>query len=108
MISGTDGRAPGVAYLVAARMCKYMDTFGELCAKLRKLPKTNKRKREDVSNPLTEYVRALLLPCVYSGTVPALPFKCVYETENYKQYDVTGNPPLTKLFVSTDGQYEFE
>ena len=27
-----------------------MDTFGELCAKLRKLPKTNKRKREDVQS----------------------------------------------------------
>lgn len=85
-----------------------MDTFGELCAKLRKLPKSQKRKREDVSNPLTEYVRALLLPSLHMGQVPELPFKCVYETENYKQYDVTGNPPLTKLFVYKDGQYEFE
>lgn len=85
-----------------------MDTFGELCAKLRKLPKTQKRKREDVSNPLTEYVRALLMPSLYRNEVPVLPFKCVYETEHYKQYDVTGNPPLTKLFVYTNGQYEFE
>ena len=85
-----------------------MDAFGELCAKLRKLPKSNKRKREDVSNPLTEYVRALLMPSIYTGTLPELPFKCVYETDNYRQYDVTGNPPLAKLFVYNNGQYEFE
>lgn len=85
-----------------------MDTFGELCAKLRKLPDSRKRKREDVSNPLTEYVRALLLPSQFTGTVPTLPFKCVYQTDTYKQYDVTGNPPLTKLFVYSNGHYEFE
>jgi len=108
VLSNTEDHVPHWPYLVRTRLSKYMDSFGELCAKLRKLPKSNKRKREDVSNPLTEYVRALLLPCVYSQTTPVLPFKCVYETENYKQYDVTGNPPLSKLFVYTNGQYEFE
>ena len=48
------------------------------------------------------------MPSKYSGKLPTLPFKCVYQTENYKQYDVTGNPPVTKLFVYNNGEYEFE
>tara|TARA_B100001540_G_C15750070_1_gene616520 strand:- start:388 stop:645 length:258 start_codon:yes stop_codon:yes gene_type:complete len=85
-----------------------MDAFGELCAKLRTLPKQQKRKREDLSNPLVQYVRALMLPASHMESPPELPFKCIFETENYRLYDVTGNPPLTKLYVYKNGMYEFE
>ena len=85
-----------------------MDHFDQLRAKLRALPSRGrkKRKREDLSNPLVQYVRAIMIPAQHRGVAPELPFKCVQKTDTYTAYDVEGNPPLTMLYVYTNGTYE--
>ncbi len=86
-----------------------MDRFGALRAKLRALPgSSRKRKRQDLTNPLIQYMRAIMIPARHQNKAPALPFKCIHESDTFKAYDVTGNPPVTTLYVYTDGRYEFE
>ena len=97
------------SYLMVLFHIKYMDRFGKLRAKLRALPgHSKKRKREDLSNPLVQYIRAIMIPAKHRGEMPELPFKCVAEHDTYRAYDVTGNPPLTMLYVYTNGTYELE
>jgi hypothetical protein len=85
-----------------------MQRFDQLRAKLRALPGRGrkKRKREDLSNPLVQFVRAIMIPARHRGVAPDLPFKCVQKTDTYDAYDVEGNPPLTMLYVYHDGTYE--
>lgn len=86
-----------------------MERLAKLRAKLRALPgHSRKRKREDLTNPLVQYIRALLIPARHKREMPELPFKCVEKNDTYTVYDITGNPPLTMLYVYPDGRYELE
>ena len=85
-----------------------MDHLANLRAKLRALPgQSRKRKREDLSNPLIQFIRAIMIPAQHKGEIPVLPFKCVEENDEYRVFDITGNPPLTMMYVYKNGSYEF-
>lgn len=65
----------------------------EIRAILQKLSGGTKRKREDMSNPLVAYCRALFTPHFHSGTVPDIPFDNIQNNV----YNVEGNPPHKML-----------
>ncbi len=70
---------------------------------LHKLAGSKKRKREhDITNPLVQYCRALLIPHFHSGTKPEIPFAQVQEGV----FDVEGNPPHKLLQIHAD-TFEF-
>jgi hypothetical protein len=60
---------------------------------------TVKRKRLPRTNPLTEYVQALLQPHIVNGTPCTLPFKVVSTFDDHAVYEVQGNPPFNMLVV---------
>lgn len=70
---------------------------------LHKLAGSKKRKRNhDVTNPMVQYCRALLIPHLHSGTQPDIPFEKLQEGV----YDVAGNPPHKMLQLHAD-TFEF-
>jgi hypothetical protein len=70
----------------------------EIRAILHKLSGGAKRKREDLSNPLVAYCRALLIPHFKAGTKPDIPFDVIQDNV----YNVEGNPPHKMLQVHKD------
>ena len=69
---------------------------------LHKLSGGNKRKREDTSNPLVRYCKALFIPHFHSKTKPDIPFDKIQNNV----YNVEGNPPHKMLQVHED-YFEF-
>lgn len=69
---------------------------------LQNLAGKNKRKREDTSNPLVAYCRALFIPHFHSKTSPPIPFDSI-QTDIY---NVEGNPPH-KLLQVHENYFEF-
>jgi hypothetical protein len=70
---------------------------------LHKLAGSKKRKRNhDVTNPMVQYCRALIIPHLHSGTEPILPFDKVQAGV----YDVAGNPPHKLLQIHAE-TFEF-
>ncbi len=74
----------------------------EIRAILKKLSGSTKRKREDTSNPLVAYCRALFIPHFHSNTQPDVPFDKI----EHNVYNVEGNPPH-KLLELHDNYFEF-
>ena len=74
----------------------------EIRAILHKLSGGSKRKREDTSNPLVSYCRALFIPHFHSGTEPQIPFVNVQNNI----YSVEGNPPH-KMLELHQNYFEF-
>lgn len=74
----------------------------EIRAILQKLSGGAKRKREDTSNPLVAYCRALFIPHFHSNTSPDVPFDKI----EHNVYNVEGNPPH-KLVELHDNYFEF-
>lgn len=74
----------------------------EIRAILQKLSGGTKRKREDTSNPLVAYCRALFIPHFHSNTPPDVPFDKI----EHNVYNVEGNPPH-KLLELHDNYFEF-
>lgn len=74
----------------------------EIRAILQKLSGGTKRKREDTSNPLVAYCRALFIPHFHSNTSPDVPFDKI----EHNVYNVEGNPPH-KLVELHDNYFEF-
>ena len=74
----------------------------EIRAILKKLSGSTKRKREDTSNPLVAYCRALFIPHFHSNTQPDVPFDKI----EHNVYNVEGNPPH-KLLELHDNSFEF-
>lgn len=74
----------------------------EIRAILNKLSGGSKRKREDTSNPLVAYCRALFIPHHHSNTPPDIPFDCIQNNV----YNVEGNPPHKMLEVHAN-YFEF-
>lgn len=69
---------------------------------LQKLSGKKKRKRDDVSNPLVAYCRALFIPHFHSQTDADIPFDEIQTNV----YNVEGNPPHKLLQVHKD-HFEF-
>lgn len=65
----------------------------EIRAILQKLSGGSKRKREDLTNPLVAYCRALFIPHFHSGSTPEIPFDNIQNNI----YNVEGNPPHNML-----------
>jgi hypothetical protein len=65
----------------------------EIRAILNKLSGGTKRKREDLSNPLVAFCRALFIPHFHAETTPNIPFDCIQGNI----YNVEGNPPHKML-----------
>ena len=64
--------------------------------------KSKKRKRDVVvSNPLIQYVTALVQPHIIAKTTCNIPFDIITQHDNTTTYDVEGNPPITTLTVVT-------
>ena len=74
----------------------------EIRAILHKLSGGTKRKREDHSNPLVAYCRALFIPHFHSKTKPDIPFDNIQGNI----YNVEGNPPH-KMLELHDNYFEF-
>ena len=69
---------------------------------LQKLSGQKKRKRDDITNPLVAYCRALFIPHFHSNTDPDIPFDEIQTNV----YNVEGNPPHKLLQVHKD-YFEF-
>lgn len=71
----------------------------------------NKRKRKpNLSNPLVQYITALIQPHIVSKTKCELPFSVISEYEDYTVYNVEGNPPFNNLtvYMTSDAFTDFE
>jgi len=61
---------------------------------------SKKRKREFiVSNPLVQYVTALIQPHIIAKSKCDIPFDIVTELPDSTTYNVEGNPPISTLTV---------
>jgi len=74
----------------------------EIRAILNKLSGGTKRKREDLSNPLVAYCRALCIPHFHSQSSPKIPFDIIQKNI----YNVEGNPPH-KMLELHQNYFEF-
>lgn len=74
----------------------------EIRAILHKLSGGAKRKREDISNPLVAYCRALFIPHFHSKTVADNPFDSIQNNI----FNVEGNPPH-KMLELHQNYFEF-
>jgi len=64
---------------------------------------SKKRKRDIVvSNPLIQYVTALVQPHIIAQTKCDIPFDIITQLHNTTTYNVEGNPPITTLTVVTE------
>lgn len=62
--------------------------------------KSKKRKREViVSNPLIQYVTALIQPHIIAKTKCEIPFDIITVLQDSTTYNVEGNPPISTLTV---------
>lgn len=71
----------------------------------------NKRKRKpNLSNPLVQYITALIQPHIVSKTKCELPFSVISEYKDYTVYNVEGNPPFSNLtvYMSNNAFTDFE
>ena len=73
---------------------------------------TKRKRKHNVTNPLVQYVEALLQPHIVSHTKCELPFDVISEYEDSIVYNVEGNPPFTSLTVYTSNgaftDFEFD
>jgi hypothetical protein len=73
---------------------------------------TKRKRKHNVTNPLVQYVEALLQPHIVSHTKCELPFDVISEYEDSIVYNVEGNPPFASLTVYTSNgaftDFEFD
>ena len=61
--------------------------------------KSKRKRKHNVTNPLVQYVTALLQPHIISQTKCELHFEVISEYEDSIVYNVEGNPPYFSLTV---------